>query len=289
MNSRILLTGATGFLGRNLLKSFSKLGVEVDVIVRSGNKNKFSSSALISKVIETTNLFKHDRDWWASLCKDYSTVIHLAWYVEPGHYFDSNKNIECLIGSLSLIEGARKAGVKKFIGVGTCYEYDLKTERLSAETSPLRPVTLYGASKLSLFTVLSQLFNTQENTFLWCRVFFLLPNKNDKIIDSKNQRLGDYIKSRISKNEQVFLTSGTQIRDYLYAEDATDMMAKAILQNKTGAINICSGIPRTVRDVAEEIAIGMGRPDLLIFGSKTAQKNDPEYILGEKDSFFKDE
>jgi nucleoside-diphosphate-sugar epimerase len=287
MNSRILLTGATGFVGRNLLKSFSKLGVEVDVIVRSGNKNKFSSSALISKIIETTNLFKHDRDWWASLCKDYSIVIHLAWYVEPGHHFDSNKNIECLIGSLSLIEGARKAGVNKFIGVGTCYEYDLlKKERVSAETSPLRPVTLYGASKLSLFTVLSQLFNTQENTFLWCRVFFLLPNKNDEIIYAENLRLGDYIKSRISKNEPVFLTSGTQIRDYLYVEDATDMMAKAILHNKTGAINICSGVPRTVRDVAEEIAIEMGKPELLNFGSKITQKNDPEYILGERDPFF---
>ena len=286
MNSRILLTGATGFIGRNLLKSFSKLGVKVDVIVRSGYKSNFPSSARISKVIETTNLFNHDCVWWASLCKSYSTVIHLAWYVEPGHYFDSNKNIECLIGSLSLIEGARKAGVKKFIGVGTCYEYDLKKKRLSAETSPLRPTTLYGASKLSLFTVLSQLFNTQENTFLWCRVFFLLPNKNDEIIYSENQRLGDYIKSRISKNEPVFLTSGTQIRDYLYVEDATDMMAKAILQNKTGAINICSGVPRTVRDVAEEIAIAMGRPELLNFGSKIPQKNDPEYILGERDPFF---
>lgn len=286
MNSRILLTGATGFVGRNLLKSFSKLGVDVDIIVRSGHKNNFPSSVRISKVIETPNLFKHDCDWWASLCKSYSTVIHLAWYVKPGQHFDSNKNIECLIGSLSLIEGARKAGVKKFIGVGTCYEYDLKKERLSAETSPLRPTTLYGATKLSLFSILSQLFNTQENTFLWCRVFFLLPNKNDEIIYAENQRLGDYIKSRISKNEPVFLTNGTQIRDYLYAEDATDMMAKAILQNKTGAINICSGVPRTVRDVAEEIANTMGRPELLNFGSKIPQKNDPEYIVGERDPFF---
>lgn len=286
MNSRILLTGATGFVGKNLLKSFSKLGIEVDVIVRSGHKNNFSSSALISKVIQTSNLFKHDCDWWESLCKNYSTVIHLAWYVEPGQHFDSNKNIECLIGSLSLIEGARKAGIKKFIGIGTCYEYELKNEKLSAETSPLRPGTLYGASKLSLFILLSQLFNTQENTFLWCRVFFLLPNKNDEIIHSENQRLGDYIKSRISKNEPVFLTSGTQIRDYLYVEDATDMMTKAIFHNKTGAINICSGVPRTVRDVAEEIAIGLGRPELLNFGSKMPQRNDPEYILGERDPFF---
>jgi len=286
MRARILLTGATGFVGRNLLKSISKFGVDVDVIVRSESKNNFLSSTLISNVIETSNLFEHDSDWWASLCKNYSTVIHLAWYVDPGCYLDSDKNIECLIGSLSLIQGARKAGVKRFIGVGTCLEYELKNELLSADNTQLRPTTLYGATKLSLFTVLSQLFNTQENNFLWCRLFFLLPNKNDEVIYGENQRLGDYIKSRISINEPVFLTSGTQIRDYLYVEDATDMMSKAIFQNKTGAINICSGIPRTVREVAEEIAMKLGKPELLNFGSKVTQESDPEYILGERDTFF---
>ena len=286
MSSRILLTGATGFVGGNLLKSISKFGVDVDVVVRSGRKNDFSSNALVSNVIETPNLFNHDSNWWASLCRGYSMVIHVAWYVEPGLYLDSDKNIECLIGSLSLAQGARTAGVKKFIGVGTCLEYELKKEPLSVGNTPLRPRTLYGASKLSLFTALSQLFSTQENSFLWCRLFFLLPNRGDEIMHGNNQRLGDYIKSRISRNQLVFLTNGTQTRDYLYVEDATDMMAKAIFEGKTGAINICSGIPRTVKDVAEEIATSLGRPELLRFGSKAPSENEPEYILGERDAFF---
>ena len=286
MSSRILLTGATGFVGRNLLKSISNFRVDVDVVVRSGSKNNLLSSKLISNVIETTNLFEHDSDWWMELCKSYSTVIHLAWYVEPGYYQNSDKNIDCLIGSLSLIQGARKAGVKRFIGVGTCLEYELKNERLSAGDTPLRPRTLYGASKLSLFTVLSKLFNTQENNFLWCRLFFLLPNKYDKVIYGDNQRLGDYIKSRISNNESVFITSGENIRDFLYVQDAADMMAKAIFENKTGAINICSGVPRTVREVAEEIAMELGKPELLNFCSKVKQESDPECILGERDTFF---
>ncbi len=286
MKPRILLTGATGFVGRNLLKSLSKYGVDVDVVVRGGHKNDFSSNPLISNVIETSNLFEHDSDWWASLCEGYSKVIHLAWYVEPGCYLHSNENIECLIGSLSLAQGARKAGVKRFIGVGTCLEYELKNEVLSVDKTPLRPKTLYGASKLSLFTTISQLFNTHEYNFLWLRLFFLLPNNSDEIVYGDNQRLGDYIKSKISRNEPVFLTSGTQIRDYLYIEEAADMMAKAIFHDKTGALNICSGVPRTVREVAEEIAIGLGRPELLNFGSKVQQEKEHEYIVGERDVFF---
>lgn len=285
MTSRILLTGATGFFGRKLLKSISSLGIEVDILVRAEKKIPFSSGDLVSNVIEISNLFTQDPLWYESLCKNYTTVIHLAWHTEPGNY-QSNTNIESLIGSLSLAYGARKAGVKKFVSIGTCLEYEISSEKLSVNNTPLRPTTLYGASKLSFYYVLSQLFNAQENNFLWCRLFYLLPNKNDEILPSKSRSLAHYIRSNLSKNEFVSLTSGSQVKDYLYVSDAADMVAKAIFQNKIGAINICSGIPKTVREIAEEIAFEYGKPELLKFGELPQQENISDYIVGEKDPFF---
>ena len=285
MNSRILLTGATGFFGRNLLKSISSLGIEVDVLVRAGKKVSFSSGDLISNVIEISNLFTQDPLWYESLCKNYTTVIHLAWHIEPGNY-ESNMNIESLIGSLSLAYGARKAGVKKFVSIGTCLEYEITTEKLCVNNSLLKPATLYGASKLSFYYVLSKLFNTQENNFLWCRLFYLLPDKNEEISSERKMSLAQYIRTNLSENKIVFLTSGTQVKDYLHVRDAADMVAKAIFQNKIGAINICSGISRTVREIAEEIALEYGRPELLKFGEIPKQENVSDYIVGVKDPFF---
>lgn len=286
MSERILVTGATGFVGKNFIRSINKFGFKVDLVVRENCGVDFSKIDSVCEIIQTPDLFSHNSDWWENICKKYSTVVHLAWYVEPGSYINSDKNIDCLIGTLALIRGARRAGVKKFVGVGTCLEYDINNQNLSAELSSLKPKSLYGACKLAVYNTLLQVFNEPENNFLWFRLFYLLPNKTDKILYGDNLRLGDYIKSRIFQNMPVHLTNGTQIRDYLFVEEATNMMAEAIFEKKIGAMNICSGIPRTVRDVAEEIAFELGKPDLLRFGSKTSQANDPEYIVGIKDSFF---
>ena len=281
MSEKILLTGATGFIGRNFLKSLNDMGMQTDIIARRNNIENLAQYNSISDIIETPDLFMQDSDWWEKICRNYSTIVHLAWFTEPGIYLNSDKNLDCLIGSLSLIKGAKRAGVKKFVAAGTCLEYQIENKKLSVSNTPLNPNTLYGASKLALFYSLSQLFCTTKNNFLWCRFFYLLPNRLDKIIYSSNQRLGDYIKSRIIKNEPVFLTNGNQIRDYLYVKDATDIMLNAIIHNKTGAINICSGNPRTVREIAEEIAMDFGKKDLLNFGTIAIQSNEPHYIVGE--------
>jgi nucleoside-diphosphate-sugar epimerase len=283
MSSKILLTGATGFVGKNFLKSLDSLGIKADLIVRKNSIKNLPQNNAIGEVIETPDLFKHSTDYWEKLCKNYSTVVHLAWYTEPGVYLNSDKNIDCLIGSLSLIQGAKKAGVKKIVGAGTCLEYEIENKKLSSINTPLKPTSLYAGTKLALFYSLSQLFNGPKYNYLWCRLFFLLPNKHDQIIYGKNQRLGDYIKSRIVRNQQVDLTNGNQIRDYLYVQDATNIIANAIIKNKKGTINICSGIPRTVKEIAEEIAIDYGKRKLLKFGSRRLQANEPEYIVGDVD------
>lgn len=118
MTTSVLLTGASGFVGQNVLESIVARGCDVRVVLRSGSPHPKGSA----QVIYTPDLFAESPDWWRRTCSDTQTVVHAAWYAEPGKYLNSIRNMECLTGILHLAEGAMKAGVERFVGVGTCFE-----------------------------------------------------------------------------------------------------------------------------------------------------------------------
>jgi dTDP-6-deoxy-L-talose 4-dehydrogenase (NAD+) len=89
-----------------------------------------------------------------------------------------------------------------------------------------------------------------------------------------------YIRARLSAGEPAELTSGEQVRDFLDVREAGRMIAAHALGGDTGAVNVCSGIPVTVRELALRIADEYGRRDLLKFGARPANLVDPPYVLG---------
>ena len=118
--TRVLITGANGFVGRQIIRSLDVEGIDLITTVREGKENTVSNFKNVKKIITSKDLFAEDESWWEEQCKDVDIVIHAAWYVETGKYLDSQKNIDCLIGSLKLAKGAVKAGVGRFLGLGTC-------------------------------------------------------------------------------------------------------------------------------------------------------------------------
>ena len=71
------------------------------------------------------------------------------------------------------------------------------------------------------------------------------------------------------------------MRDFLDVESAASMIADVVESNAVGAFNICSGVPVTVRQLAESIAEEYGRRDLLRFGVRTVNSTDPPVVVGE--------
>ena len=169
--------------------------------------------------------------------------------------------------------GAKRAGVSRFIGVGSCFEYDLTFGELSVET-PLKPLTPYAAAKAATFLTLSQWLPCQGIEFLWCRLFYLYGEREDP------RRLVPYLRSMLASGKPAELTGGNQIRDYIDVTEAGQMIAECALGNQQGAINICSGMPITVRELAEKIADEYGRRDLLMFGARKDNLTDPLCVVG---------
>jgi len=270
---RVLITGATGFVGRQVLHHLSTQNVRVTVVLRDGKQDALADHPEIETVISTSDLFAETATWWANALQGIDTLIHIAWYAEPGLYLQSSKNMDCLQGTLNLAKGAAQAGVRRFVGIGTCFEYDLSQGMLSV-TTPLKPLTPYAGAKAASYFALSHWLPAHSMEFVWCRLFYLYGQGEDA------RRLVPYLRAKLAAVEPAELTSGNQIRDFIDVAEAGRLIASAALGTVVGPVNICSGIPITVKQLAENIADEYGRRDLLRFGVRPENLVDPPCVVG---------
>jgi nucleoside-diphosphate-sugar epimerase len=278
MKRNILITGASGFVGKQIVRALKKDENCITAVVRrKGNENKAFWDE-VADIVETQDIFSETPEWWKAVCKDIDTVIHAAWYAESGKYLKSPLNMNCLTGTLNMAEGAAQAGVRRFIGVGTCFEYDLSAGMLSVDT-PLKPLTPYASAKSAAYMMLSGWLPLYSVEFAWCRLFYLYGEGED------SRRLVPYLRNRLSSGEPAELTGGRQIRDFMDVSEAGRQIAHVAISKITGPVNVCSGIPLTVRQLAEDIADEYGRRDLLHFGLRPDNLVDPPCVVGIKNYY----
>lgn len=269
----VTLTGATGFVGRQILRNLLERGCSVRVLVRDPSRLPSVPAHGALKVVQTPDLFAEETGRLQELLEGSETLVHAAWHVEPGEYLTSPLNLACLTGTLNLAQAFTAVGGKRFVGVGTCAEYGPSAGLMTTGT-PLAPNTLYAACKTSAFQVLRCLLDTEGMTFAWCRIFYLYGDGEDE------RRLVPYIRRQLAAGQEVLLTRGDQVRDFLDVNDAARMIADVALGQQQGAVNICSGDAVTVRQLAERIADEYGRRDLLRFGARPENVFDPARVVG---------
>lgn len=272
--SATLLTGGTGFVGRQVMRRLLEQGKTVKLVIREGKHQTIVPPDFAGVVVATPDLFAEGSEWWSDVCSGVDTIIHCAWYADAGNYLHSPENLDCLIGTLKLAQGAATAGVRRFVGIGTCVEYDLSGGILSINT-PLRPHTMYGAAKAATFTMLSQWLSARNIEFAWCRLFNLYGEGEDP------RRLAAYVRAKLIAGDVAELTSGHQIRDFLDVADAGKLIIEIATGAKQGAFNICSGVPVTVREFAESLADLYGGRDLLKFGARPDNPLEAPIVCGE--------
>ncbi|SOC83646.1 dTDP-6-deoxy-L-talose 4-dehydrogenase (NAD+) [Ensifer adhaerens] len=271
--SRVFLTGASGFVGRQILKHLLATGHEVTAAVRPGSMLRAGISTTNVNVVLTRDLFAEREDWWTRALTGHDTLIHAAWYVDPKTYQRSRYNFICTVGSIVMARAAARAGVGHVIGLGTCMEYRLPSTRIQPD-APLGPSTNYAAAKLATYFALQRHTALAGQRFTWCRLFYLHGE------GEQAGRLAPYIRDSLARGEHARLSAGTQLRDYLDVADAGRMIAAIADTGQDGVVNICSGRPITIRLLAERIADTFGRRDLLIFSSDPIPPHDPAAVVG---------
>ena len=83
----ILLTGATGFVGREILSDLIKKKYRIRVVLREESSQTIDDNSNIDSIITTTDMFAESEDWWEETFEDVDTIIHAAWYVKSGNLY----------------------------------------------------------------------------------------------------------------------------------------------------------------------------------------------------------
>lgn len=240
----ILVTGATGFVGRHVVPELLAHGHQVHAVSR--DRIKAESTPWWGKVRYTSVDIHHPDTDLVALCGLPNVLIHLAWPGLPN--YDSLSHFEdTLPADYRFIRNMVLAGVKQVLVAGTCFEYGLQNGCLSEEM-PTAPVTPYGLAKDTLRRSLEMLQKVHPFTLQWVRLFYLYgPGQNPKSLLSQ-------LDVAIERGDPVFrMSGGEQLRDYLPVEE----VARRIVQitghlDCHGIINCCSGRPVSIRRLVEE-------------------------------------
>jgi nucleoside-diphosphate-sugar epimerase len=268
---RVFLTGGAGFIGSHVARVLVGKGHDVSVAVR-----ETTDCWRIRDLVPRLRLLPCDLERPETVTEQVKAVrpelaIHLAWYAVPGHYLTAPENSGMLCASIHLASELAAVGCGRFVGVGTCFEYDTALGYLS-ESSAIRPGSLYAATKVALHTVLEQLGALSGMEVAWARLFYQFGPFEDE------RRLVPSVVRSLLRDEQVKVTTGEQYRDYLHVEDVGAAIAAVAESDLTGPVNIGSGQPRQIREIVATIGRLLGREPLIRFGALPPRPSDPIFV-----------
>jgi nucleoside-diphosphate-sugar epimerase len=177
--------------------------------------------------------------------------------------------------SLSLAKILGVAGCKRFVGIGSCFEYDYEYGYLSEGLTPLKPRTLYAVSKDATRSVLESFCRGTAMSFAWTRIFYVYgPGEQEA-------RLVPSVVLALLKGNPAKCTQGLQVRDYLCVEDVASAILAVARSGFEGAVNIGSGEPVTVRAIVGLIGKILGRSVQIDFGAIKINPVDPPFLLAD--------
>lgn len=256
---RVLLTGATGLIGRQVVQPLTRRGYEVIAVTRRGQGLRGHLLVDPEAVAEAARA---------------ECLLHLAWHDGP-HRMGAAENLDWVGASLRLLSAFAAAGGKRAVMVGSCAEYDWTGAGRMDEATPLRPASVYGAAKAATGLAAMAGAKALGLSLAWARVFFVYGPG-----EPEGRLFGDIIRG-LKAGRTVDCTDGMQRRDFLHSADVGAALAALLASPVDGAVNIGSGGAVPVREMIGTLARMMGREDLIRLGARPRPADDPPLIEAE--------
>lgn len=270
---KVLVTGATGFVGRHVVAELLRRGHEVTTVsrdaVRARGVEWFGDVDHVA-----CDLHRVTGDALQRLAQA-DAGVHLAWPGLPNYraLFHVEQNLPA---DMRLLSGLVRAGLHRLLVTGTCFEYGMRSGCLAEDlcTDPDNP---YGLAKDTLRRYLGALQRETPFALQWARLFYLHgPGQNP------NSLLAQLDRSIDAGAPSFDMSGGEQLRDYLPIEDAAERLV-ALLErpSQQGVFNLCSGRPVSVRNLVERHIADRGAPIRINLGRYPYPDHEPLAFWGD--------
>jgi nucleoside-diphosphate-sugar epimerase len=252
---RVLVTGGSGFVGRQIVVALAALGAE-PVAPRADLLDAPARRALVAEVRA-------------------DTLIHAAWVTRHGAYWGADENLDWVAASLDLLRAFAAAGGRRFVFVGTCAEYDWSrpTRTPWRETRATRPASLYGAAKLATWTVAAAFAARAGLSAANARLFQPVGRHED------SGRLLPSLIAATRGGAEVRLGPADLTRDLIDVRDAGEAIARLALSGAEGPVNIGTGRPVALGELVRRVAGPAARA--IRFGGRAARPGEPLWMVAD--------
>jgi nucleoside-diphosphate-sugar epimerase len=261
---KVLVTGASGFIGRHCLPLLAVKNYEIHAAGRNTGSVPVPGDVSWHQVDLlqpgcATQLVQEVRP---------DSLLHLAWCAAPGNFWETRENISWLRASLELLSAFAESGGKRMVVAGSCAEYGPDSGECLENETPLAPTTLYGVCKRALEEILfcSALRGTLSSA---CgRIYFLYGPQEP------TSRVVAYVIDSLLKSEPALCSEGRDVIDFMHVEDAASALAALLESEVQGPVNIASGSPISLKEVFQEIGSQIGRPELIRLGARATNSQN---------------
>lgn len=275
---KVCVVGATGFLGAHLVRELLRRGVHV-VAAKRPTSNTWRLTELLGK-IDVVDISLDEAGSVHSVLDRHGPqcVINAAAYgVSPSESDPVRLVATNTTAASTLLEAAARTGARRFIHLGSCFEYG-QLEFPLRENDTLKPSTLYGATKAAASLILPAMGRDLGIETVVFRLFGCWGP-----LESEFRIVPQIIKACLNRQPLV-LTGCEQVRDYSYAPDvAADVVGLALEERPLlpSVMNIGTGEPLVLRDFVLSIASELGGEDLMRFGGRPHRPQEMMHLVAD--------
>ena len=266
---KVLITGASGFLGRHVLHSLRQRGIDTVLLGRQPSADPQATAWIAADLLASPD--------WATLMEHAQAthLLHLAWYAEHGRYWASPLNLRWVDATVRLTEAFCQAGGQRVVVAGTCAEYDWSHGYCREETTPLHPATLYGVAKDATRRLVMAVCQQHQMPCAWGRVF--LPFGSGE----SPQRLIPSLIAALRGQRAPFGVNASAYRDFLHASDVAEGLVTLLEPGAQGAYNISSGQPVQLQALVRQLAQVLHADPAPLLALASERPGEPALLAGD--------